>query len=1178
MNKNFRRYFIFILTISLTTSSLFGQIVNSFPYSENFDSGSPFWVANNSGPINTQWELGSPNFGLTSSTHSGLFCWDTNLDTSYQINAKCNLETPEFNFTNTAFAVLSFWQNRNSEIGWDGLHIDYSLNQGFTWNNLGQYADPLGTNWYNTPNLNSISNAGWSGTNNGWQKSSYLLSAFNNIPSVKFRFVFTSDAFVIADGISIDDFTITPALTIDAALDSIITPLKFLSSGSAVPTIKVLIKNFGVTTLNNYSIAYRLNGGTPITKNFITPILPFTSDTLNIPGFIVPAGVFNICISINAPGDLNHNNDSICSIGTGLASITIPYTDNFDGANNGWISNNPTDTLSKWQLGLPTFGYTNSTHSGINCWDINLNSPYSTNANAELRSPIFDFSGVNNATLSFWKNFKTEINFDGSRLDYSVDGGITYNTLGIFNDTLGTNWYNELSINSSSKSAWAGISNSWEKSTYRLSILNNEPNVIFKFIFTSDASVISDGFSIDDFQISQGLALDATVDSITTNLFNLSAGNLLSNVVIKIKNEGFQSISNFNVGYRVNNGSPVVINYAGTLPSFASAFVSLTGFIVPSGNYTVCAFTNLIGDLNPPNDSLCITQYGQTPIIPASFNNFESGSLGFTTMTTGSPNTNWELGNPTYGSTNSAHSGNNAWDTNLNSPYKANAKTYLYTPIYDLTAAVDPWLYFWQNRNCNYDGFYIEYYSYLTGMWKPIPNVINVPALNWYNSTIYVPTSQAGWNQSSLGWIKSGISLDSLSIPTLVQFRFIFSSSTLSTATGDGVSIDDVELKVDYQNDAEITSLISPGIEAAASLNNDVIITLRNNGIQTINNLVLKYSNNNGTIASKNWTGVLLHDSSIVVSLPQVVPSPGLNNIAVYVDWVNDLRHDNDTLKYSYNGISVISPPFSDNLESGNNYWVVNPSTFGNTTWELGSPNYGSTTSSHSGSNCWDINLTTSYGILANTKLYSPIFNYSNSLTSTLDFWLNYDSEFNQDGLRIEYSTNGNTWSVLGIQNDPNGTNWYNTTIAIQNKPGWSGASGGWIHSTYNTTAFNGLSFIRYRFVFTSDISLIASGFSIDDFNVDQTVGLKDLVDGIKFNISPNPATDVLNLNFENLNNKVYIYKIYDISGRLIRIPENNSTITSSELIIPINDLSPGIYQLMLIVDGYKKMVSFVKS
>ena len=105
----------------------------------------------------------------------------------------------------------------------------------------------------------------------------------------------------------------------------------------------------------------------------------------------------------------------------------------------------------------------------------------------------------------------------------------------------------------------------------------------------------------------------------------------------------------------------------------------------------------------------------------------------------------------------------------------------------------------------------------------------------------------------------------------------------------------------------------------------------------------------------------------------------------------------------------------------------------------------------------------------------------------------------------------------------------------------------------------------------------MAPGFSIDDFNVDETVGMNDLTDGIQFSVSPNPVNDQLYVHFKNLANKKYSYQICDVSGRLIKNSIDDHQSNSTDLILPVNDLAQGIYQLVISVDGFKKVVRFVK-
>ncbi|MEO8148199.1 MAG: T9SS type A sorting domain-containing protein [Bacteroidia bacterium] len=179
------------------------------------------------------------------------------------------------------------------------------------------------------------------------------------------------------------------------------------------------------------------------------------------------------------------------------------YVDDFEGANNGWtiVSKGMGIPPSLWELGMPNFGATTGTHSGTHAWDIDLNSGYQNGTIAILYSPVFDFSSAVNATLSFWRNNNCETNWDGTRLEYTIDSGTTWNLLGSIGS--GINWYTN-SIISSNLQAWDGNSNGWILSSIVLSMLNNQSTPVqFRFVFTSDLSVTTDGFSIDDFSIDQ---------------------------------------------------------------------------------------------------------------------------------------------------------------------------------------------------------------------------------------------------------------------------------------------------------------------------------------------------------------------------------------------------------------------------------------------------------------------------------------------------------------------------------------------------------------------------------------------------------------------------------------------------------------------------------------------------
>ena len=103
------------------------------------------------------------------------------------------------------------------------------------------------------------------------------------------------------------------------------------------------------------------------------------------------------------------------------ALLTIPYIDNFENGNVGWTVVTTGVSSTRWELGTPTFGATNSTHSGNYCWDVNLNTAYEDKANTTLVSPIINCKYLSSIFVSFWVNYKTEL-FDVAGLYYSFNG------------------------------------------------------------------------------------------------------------------------------------------------------------------------------------------------------------------------------------------------------------------------------------------------------------------------------------------------------------------------------------------------------------------------------------------------------------------------------------------------------------------------------------------------------------------------------------------------------------------------------------------------------------------------------------------------------------------------------------------------------------------------------------
>lgn len=293
------------------------------PYFEDFETGSPGWTTFTLNP-SSQWELGMPNYMSTSSTHSGSFCWDVDLDSSYQNNADCFLHTPAFNFSGSVGLKLSFWHNYKVENYWDGVVLQYALDTvSSTWVTLGSMGALGSSNWYNDSTLNSSGLPGWSGNSGGWIQSSFIFPNFSGTGDVWFRFRFTSDASVTDEGYSIDDFSIE-----ETAINVI--------SGSVFSDDN----NNGIIDAGDLPFA-----NVPVACNSVNGTLYQTTDANGYYSFIVDSGVAytvsatnpiyttispaSFTTSFSGTNQLSGNNDFLLTIIPGVIEVEIDAQSNF---------------------------------------------------------------------------------------------------------------------------------------------------------------------------------------------------------------------------------------------------------------------------------------------------------------------------------------------------------------------------------------------------------------------------------------------------------------------------------------------------------------------------------------------------------------------------------------------------------------------------------------------------------------------------------------------------------------------------------------------------------------------------------------------------------------------------------------------------------------------------------
>ncbi len=298
---------------------LTGFSTEPIPYYDDFE-GEDFWRQTGS---SGQWERGQPAAQVINSPHSGKNVWAIDLDSNYGANSSDLLYSQYFDFSLVQGASLEFYHWYHSEQDHDGGFIQYTKTFGSAWQVLGNQNDPLGTNWYNSSNGAMPM---WSGSSQGWVKSSYDLSQFDNSPSpVQFRFAYTTDAANSNyNGWALDDFAVVLAkIPADAGVVEIIEPSGYFNANGKNVTVR--IRNFGTDVLNSIPVQFSVNGANTVSETWTGALQPgATVDyTFNTTLNVASGSAFELCAFTDVTGDSNTGNDQICK-DFGL-DAAVPY-------------------------------------------------------------------------------------------------------------------------------------------------------------------------------------------------------------------------------------------------------------------------------------------------------------------------------------------------------------------------------------------------------------------------------------------------------------------------------------------------------------------------------------------------------------------------------------------------------------------------------------------------------------------------------------------------------------------------------------------------------------------------------------------------------------------------------------------------------------------------------------
>ena len=192
--------------------TFYGNAVGAFNTINDFEQPEDELVVFDEGLCGNYWTRGVATGTILNSSGSNVY--GTNLSGNYDDGIKSYLYSECFDLTNVTSPTLKFDMAFDLEFDWDIVYVEYSTDNGSTWNVLGTSSDP---NWYNSntlpgSNCQNCPGAQWTGTNATLQEYSYDLSAFEGESNLTIRFVFHSDPFVNQEGVILDNFSVEGTL------------------------------------------------------------------------------------------------------------------------------------------------------------------------------------------------------------------------------------------------------------------------------------------------------------------------------------------------------------------------------------------------------------------------------------------------------------------------------------------------------------------------------------------------------------------------------------------------------------------------------------------------------------------------------------------------------------------------------------------------------------------------------------------------------------------------------------------------------------------------------------------------------------------------------------------------------------------------------------------------------
>ena len=583
----------------------------------------------------------------------------------------------------------------------------------------------------------------------------------------------------------------------DLKIDSLLSPLHGRQNTSSALTatnpITVRIKNLdNAATSGSYDISYQVNGGTIVTESSTVsiPAGATVNYTFAATANLAATGTYTIRVFVKQTGDAQTANDELTYTIRHVTNpaVVLPFAETFEATGSDEYKTN-FFSLSN----ANRFDYSTTINGRLRTF---VNSGVAISGNKAITLDAINYNGVlarNSITATI--NLSSYTSAQGLRFDFKFKnhGQLKQPASGVWMRGADTGpWVQVYDLISNQ-----GNSGEIKQVGINIHELGQPVSSSFQVRFDQQSTTsannatyniagydMDDGFTFDDIRVLQTNNDVMLTQLVAPDTFHCTPGN--ANVTIRVKNTTATTFTNVPVYYRINNGTPV----AGFVPTLAGntefnftfpAQANLSAFKA----YEIDAWVQLSGDDYPVNDSINNRYVYSSPVISsfpylerftASNGNWFTDTLSYSS---------WRWGTPDKSMMNRSASEGKGWFTTLNSVYKQNENSYLYSPCFNLSSLTQPVLSFshisQQEDNCNCDFHTLEYSIDNGNTWL---RLTATNGTNWFDST-----ANQSWRKSIQRWHVSSTELPNAAN---VRFRFFLSSDELTQR--EGIGIDDIHI------------------------------------------------------------------------------------------------------------------------------------------------------------------------------------------------------------------------------------------------------------------------------------------------------------------------------------------------------------------------------------------------